>query len=90
MNPVVIDAIQALLAEGKTPTVALTKARLASPVPMPVLIAAVSQYKNNPEAFSLLARHTVAAPDQPEEAQQTQLDRIEQKLDRLLTLLEQK
>ena len=49
MNSVVFDSIKALLDEGKTPTVALTKSRLAQPVPMPMIIAAVSQYKNNPD-----------------------------------------
>ena len=54
MNSVVFDAIKALLDEGKTPTVALTKSRLAQPVPMPMIIAAVSQYKNNPDKYKLL------------------------------------
>ncbi|MCK8121539.1 hypothetical protein [Pseudoalteromonas sp. 2CM32C] len=88
MNSVVFDAIQVLLDEGKTPTVALTKSRLAQPVPMPMIIAAVSQYKNNPDSIN----NFVKTSQQPENAElkASQLDRIEQKLDQLLSLLEQK
>lgn len=88
MNSVVFDAIQVLLDEGKTPTVALTKSRLAQPVPMPMIIAAVSQYKNNPDSIN----NFVKTSQQPENAglKASQLDRIEQKLDQLLALLEQK
>jgi len=88
MNSVVFDAIQVLLDEGKTPTVALTKSRLAQPVPMPMIIAAVSQYKNNPDSIN----NFVKTSPQPENAElkASQLDRIEQKLDQLLALLEQK
>ncbi|AUL73195.1 hypothetical protein ATS72_006145 [Pseudoalteromonas sp. 13-15] len=88
MNSVVFDAIQVLLDEGKTPTVALTKSRLAQPVPMPMIIAAVSQYKNNPDSIN----NFIKTSQQPENAElkASQLDRIEQKLDQLLALLEQK
>ncbi|KTF09638.1 MULTISPECIES: hypothetical protein [unclassified Pseudoalteromonas] len=88
MNSVVFDAIQVLLDEGKTPTVALTKSRLAQPVPMPMIIAAVSQYKNNPDSIN----NFVKTAQQPENAElkASQLDRIEQKLDQLLALLERK
>lgn len=85
MNPVVFDAIKALLAQNKTPTVAMTKAMLKEPVPMPMIIAAVSQYKNNSEAF----KNMVIEPQLPNNEQKsTQLDRIEEKLDKLLALLE--
>ena len=87
MNAVVFDAIKVLLDEGKTPTVALTKSRLAQPVPMPVIIAAVSQYKNNPDSIHNLMKN----PEQSiVEHKTSQLDRIEKKLDRLLALLEKK
>ena len=88
MNSVVFDAIQVLLDEGKTPTDALTKSRLAQPVPMPMIIAAVSQYKNNPDSIN----NFIKTSQQPENAElkASQLDRIEQKLDQLLSLLEQK
>ncbi|ATC82760.1 MULTISPECIES: hypothetical protein [Pseudoalteromonas] len=87
MNAVVFDAIKVLLDEGKTPTVALTKSRLAQPVPMPVIIAAVSQYKNNPDSIHNLMKNPEQSIVEPKTSQ---LDRIEKKLDRLLALLEQK
>ncbi|ASM49519.1 hypothetical protein PESP_a1397 [Pseudoalteromonas espejiana DSM 9414] len=87
MNAVVFDAIKVLLDEGKTPTVALTKSRLAQPVPMPVIIAAVSQYKNNPDSIHNLMKNPEQSTVEPKTSQ---LDRIEKKLDRLLALLEQK
>ena len=85
MNTVVFEAIKELVAQDKTPTVALTKARLREPVPMPIIIAAVSQYKNNPDSFNNMVI-TPSTAQRP--AKESQLDRIEQKLDRLLTLLE--
>ena len=88
MNSVVIDAIKALLDEGKTPTVALTKNKLSQSVPMPIIIAAVSQYKNNPESIHSLTRQTQTL--QNSDANQSQLDRIETKLDTLLALLSEK
>jgi len=87
MNAVVFDAIKVLLDEGKIPTVALTKSRLAQPVPMPVIIAAVSQYKNNPDSIHNLMKNPEQSIVEPKTSQ---LDRIEKKLDRLLALLEQK
>ncbi|MCQ8885177.1 hypothetical protein NQT63_05750 [Pseudoalteromonas agarivorans] len=87
MNAVVFDAIKVLLDEGKTPTVALTKSRLAQPVPMPVIIAAVSQYKNNPDSIHNLMKNPEQSIVEPKTSQ---LDRIEKKLDSLLALLEQK
>ncbi|WP_404339372.1 hypothetical protein [Pseudoalteromonas mariniglutinosa] len=86
MNAVVFDAIKALLDEGKIPTVALTKSKLTQPMPMPVVIAAVSQYKNNPDSIN----NFISTPchDSTSFANDSQLDRIEAKLDKLLTLLE--
>ncbi|WP_409423483.1 hypothetical protein [Pseudoalteromonas sp. RW-H-Ap-1] len=86
MNAAVFDAIKVLLEEGKTPTVALTKSRLTTPTPMPVIIAAVSQYKNNPDSiYNLMKPPKQSASN--EDQNNSQLDRIEQKLDQLLTLL---
>ncbi|MGO2012832.1 MAG: hypothetical protein ACTJH9_00325 [Pseudoalteromonas sp.] len=87
MNAVVFDAIKNLLHEGKVPTVALTKSKLSQAVPMPVIIAAVSQYKNNPDSINSLVKSDTPPTQQP---QHNQLDRIEEKLDKLLVLLEQK
>lgn len=89
MNAAVFEAIKVLLDEGKVPTVALTKSRLTTPTPLPVIIAAVSQYKNNPDSIYNLMK-TPKQNASNEAQNNSQLDRIEQKLDHLLTLLTQK
>lgn len=86
MNSIVIDAIKTLLEEGKTPTVALTKNKLSQPVPMPIIIAAVSQYKNNPESIHSLIQQP--SKEQTSKSKESQLDRIEAKLDKLLALID--
>uniref|UniRef100_UPI003EC0E6CC hypothetical protein n=1 Tax=Klebsiella pneumoniae TaxID=573 RepID=UPI003EC0E6CC len=58
------------------------------PIPLPVIIAAVSQYKNNPDSIHNLAKSANAVIEASND--ESQLDRIEQKLDRLLALLENK
>lgn len=40
------SVLQALHQEGKTPTVALVKARLTTPVPIPALIVAIRSWKS--------------------------------------------
>ncbi|ESP91635.1 MULTISPECIES: hypothetical protein [Pseudoalteromonas] len=86
MHPAAQQAISTLLAEGKTPTVATVKAKLTEPLPMPVIIAALAAYKNNPDAITQSASISAPEPSEPK----SQLDRIEAKLDRLLALLEEK
>ncbi|MCF6441918.1 hypothetical protein L1077_21010 [Pseudoalteromonas luteoviolacea] len=86
MHPAAQQAISTLLAEGKTPSVATVKAKLTEPLPMPVIIAALASYKNNPEAITHVAQQSQPTPAEP----QSQLDRIEAKLDKLLALLEEK
>ncbi|MCF2908641.1 hypothetical protein L1285_09960 [Pseudoalteromonas sp. DL2-H2.2] len=88
MHPAVLNAIAALVAQGKTPTVATTKAKLAEPVAMPLIIAGLTAYKNNPDLLSTLEQQTEQAAQPSQDKDQTQLDRIEAKLDKLLALLE--
>ncbi|MGF1753329.1 hypothetical protein L4C33_06980 [Vibrio makurazakiensis] len=40
------SVLKSLQAQGKEPTVALVKARMGTPVPMPALIAAIRSWKN--------------------------------------------
>ncbi|MBD1584116.1 hypothetical protein [Pseudoalteromonas sp. S16_S37] len=87
MHPAVQKAIAELVNSGKTPSVALTKARLSEPVPMPLIIAGLSAFKNNP---AIIEQPLTLKSEQDNRPQQSQLDRIEQKLDRLLTLLEKR
>ncbi|CAH9063882.1 hypothetical protein PSECIP111951_02991 [Pseudoalteromonas holothuriae] len=85
MHPAVQKAIAELVSDGKVPSVALTKARLSDPVPMPLIIAGLTAYKNNPDIITFPLS---SQPKQDAQQQQSQLDRIEHKLDKLLTLLE--
>ncbi|WP_064602218.1 hypothetical protein [Photobacterium sp. J15] len=41
------QAINSLVAEGKEPSVALIKSRLADPLPMPLIIKALQAWKKN-------------------------------------------
>lgn len=84
MHPVVASAIKKLVQSGKTPTVALTKSKLSQPVAMPEIIAAIAAYKQDPSCIEHLSETSA----QPQVVSQTQLDRIEAKLDKLLALLE--
>ncbi|RJE73788.1 hypothetical protein BGP78_17595 [Pseudoalteromonas sp. MSK9-3] len=85
MHNAVLKAIASLCQEGKTPTVALTKARLSEPVAMPHIIAGITAYKNNPKCIDEI--QTPMQSEQPSE-RESQLDRIESKLDLLLSILQ--
>ncbi|NVK24417.1 MAG: hypothetical protein HWE10_05785 [Gammaproteobacteria bacterium] len=45
----VIEVCQQLTDEGKQPSVALIKPRLAQPLPMPTIIAGLKSFKANPK-----------------------------------------
>ncbi|KZN65351.1 hypothetical protein [Pseudoalteromonas luteoviolacea] len=86
MHPAVQKAIRVLVSEGKTPTVATVKSKLTEAVPMPVIISALSAYKNAPDSIE------AEVPEQKQSKPQahSQLDRIEAKLDKLLAILEER
>lgn len=88
MQQEVINVIAQLVSENKEPSVALVKSRLITKTPMPVIIAVLGQYKKDPK--SILNAQAQPNNDAPtkEDLSQSQLDRIEAKLDKLLTLLE--
>lgn len=90
MQDIVIAAISKLLAAKKQPNVALVKANLSQPVPMPIIIDVLARYKQNPSDFEQNAIQIIAKPNKQTEQTQSQLDRIEAKLDKLLSLLETK
>ncbi|MDE3272372.1 hypothetical protein [Pseudoalteromonas sp. G4] len=90
MQDIVIAAISKLLAAKKQPNVALVKANLSQPVPMPIIIDVLARYKQNPSDFEQNATQVTAQPNKQTEQTQSQLDRIEAKLDKLLSLLETK
>lgn len=77
--------------EGKQPSLALLKARLAGQLSPPELFSAYQQWRQHPEKFAESLPTEDLALSRPINAEQdlsSQLNRIEQKLDRLLALLE--
>lgn len=90
MQDIVIAAISKLLAAKKQPNVALVKANLSQPVPMPVIIDVLARFKQNPSDFEKNATEQTTKPTVQTAHTQSQLDRIEAKLDKLLSLLENK
>ncbi|MDW7547801.1 MULTISPECIES: hypothetical protein [Pseudoalteromonas] len=84
MHPVVANAIKKLVDSGITPTVALTKSKLTQSVAMPDIIAGIAAYKQDPTCIE--DSQAIDKPTAP--ASQSQLDRIEAKLDKLIELLE--
>ncbi len=85
MENFVLDAIKHITAEGKSPSVALIKSHLSQKVPMPVIIQVLGKFKQNPDIIS----HIGSSANRIENTSEiSQLDRIEQKLDRLLSMLE--
>ena len=92
----IIDIANQLAAEGKQPSVALIKARLGTPVAMPVLLGVLGRWKAAPEQFpSSDASNT--APQSPAPAPsetsladvQQQLQQMQNQLDQMQQLLEQ-
>ncbi|OUL58693.1 hypothetical protein B1199_08125 [Pseudoalteromonas ulvae] len=88
MQDVVIKAIKQLVSHKKTPTVALIKGKLMEPVPMPIIINVLNQYKKDPQSIIASTDEVISEPEAPLLSTQSQLDRIEAKLDRLIQLLE--
>lgn len=48
----IIQICQTLTKEGKTPSVALVKARIAGPKNLPAIIAGIKQFQSNPTMVS--------------------------------------
>lgn len=77
--------------EGKTPSLALFKARLGNQLSAPALFTAYQQWRKQasiPDVAVLLPEQQPAAETEPADTA-PQLQRIEAKLDRLIALLEQ-
>lgn len=76
--------------EGKQPSLALFKARLAGQLSPPELFSAYQQWRQHAEQYAETLPTDDLAVSRPINAEQdlaSQLNRIEQKLDRLLELL---
>ncbi len=72
--------MQSLHQQGKQPTVALVKARLTTPVPMPAIIAAVKGWSNNQN----IPKIEIAA----EQEEVDKIARLEQKIIELTARIE--
>ena len=80
--------------EGKTPSLALFKARLSDQLTAPALFSAYQQWRKQPSLPEITELPSVGTLlTEPladsEAAQRAQLQRIEAKLDKILALLEQ-
>ncbi|WP_120513920.1 hypothetical protein [Photobacterium salinisoli] len=56
-------AISTLIAEGKEPSVALVKARLSEPLPMPVIIQALKSWKQHAKVPEIKTRDAAQLSD---------------------------
>ncbi|ASI24099.1 TPA: hypothetical protein P2K97_001038 [Aeromonas salmonicida] len=93
----IIRIANELAAKGITPSTAMVKARLSQPVPMAELLKVLSQWKQQPQPTEPAPASTPAAADTGTLADTVnlqqlseQLNRLEQKVDRLTTLLLQR
>ncbi|MDM5149861.1 hypothetical protein [Aeromonas salmonicida] len=93
----IIRIANELAAKGITPSTAMVKARLSQPVPMAELLKVLSQWKQQPHPTEPAPASTPAAADAGTQADAVnlqqlseQLNRLEQKVDRLTTLLLQR
>ena len=93
----IIRIANELAAKGITPSTAMVKARLSQPVPMAELLKVLSQWKQQPHPTEPAPANTTAAADTGTQADAVnlqqlseQLNRLEQKVDRLTTLLLQR
>lgn len=90
----IIRIANELSAKGITPSTAMVKARLSQPVPMAELLKVLSQWKQQPHPAEPVPAGDPVVTAQPElvSLQQLcdQLNRLEQKVDRLTALLLQR
>ncbi|MFM5092371.1 DNA-binding protein [Aeromonas rivipollensis] len=85
----IIQIANELSARGITPSTAMVKARLSHPVPMAELLKVLSQWKQQPQSADPAPASAPAAAAPAIDLQQLseQLNRLEQKVDRLTALL---
>ena len=85
----IIRIANELAAKGIPPSTAMVKARLSQPVPMAELLKVLSQWKQQPQSADPAPASAPAAAAPAIDLQQLseQLNRLEQKVDRLTALL---
>ncbi len=80
------DVLEQLHQEGKEPTVALVKARLSTPIPMPALITALKSWKS----ANRVPKVEIAAKQQSEQDRISELEKQVAELQQRLIALERK
>jgi len=80
------DVLEQLHQEGKEPTVALVKARLSTPIPMPALITALKSWKS----ANRVPKVEIAAQQQSDQDRISELEKQVAELQQRLTALERK
>ncbi len=80
------DVLEQLHQEGKEPTVALVKARLSTPIPMPALITALKSWKS----ANRVPKVEIAAKQQSDQDRISELERQVAELQQRLIALESK
>ena len=86
-NEKIIAVCQQLSKEGKEPSVALVKSRLGQPLPMPLIIAGIKQWRANPNAE--LPQNTEATPSDsaPTQSLEQRVDTLEQEVKELKAVI---
>lgn len=77
------QAIQSLVSEGKQPSVALVKARLAQNVPMPIIIQALQSWKMNAKVPKITEHKREISLEQRIEQLEQQVAILTQRLSQL-------
>jgi TolA-binding protein len=81
--------INQLIDEGKEPTTALIKARLATPVPIPAIIAALKSWKSTKRVPKVeIAQQPSASAEQRIEALEKQVSELLSRVTHLESLIE--
>ncbi|MGF1726044.1 hypothetical protein [Photobacterium nomapromontoriensis] len=81
ITQVLTQVIDSLIAEGKEPSVALIKARLAEPLPMPLIIKALQSWKTS-------ARVPKIEKCTPQTGAEERIIALEQQVAELMTRIE--
>ncbi|WP_299020366.1 hypothetical protein [uncultured Photobacterium sp.] len=76
------QAINSLVEEGKEPSVALIKSRLATPLPMPLIIKALQAWKKNAKVPNI-------EKTEPALSQEERIKQLEQQVAALTARIEQ-
>lgn len=85
----IVEICRQLAAEGKTPSVGLVKARAGRQIPLPSIIQAVQQWRQNPEvAFPDTSPNLHSAPGHSDAVEHKKIAELEQRISLLESQLE--